>query len=182
MINLFKRKKKAKKDIFEKGNFNLNEIDIHDEYEYMVSLAYASPIVQTIYPACAACYGISEEKNITIEERTAYIGRRVKSHHTSILEHSNIVLQIYIAINTDKSYLYDYATTEKNKIASQIIDIDYLDQDILTSISEIRDVCRYLTIHTDNIIDKNDNPIYRLTIGGSVRGYRYIFENIKLGL
>lgn len=179
MLNLFRRKKKSKKNIFEQGDFNLNNINIYDHYEYMVSLAFASPMIDTIYPACASCYGISEEKNSTKEERLAYIGRRVKSRHTSILEHSNIVLQIHIALKPNEEYLYDYATREKNQVAAQIIDIDTTDQDLLTFVSEVRDVCRYLTIYTDNITDKNNNPIYRLTIGGSIRGYRYIFENIK---
>ena len=180
MINLFKRKKKAKKDIFEKGDFNIKEMDIYEDYPYVVSLVYMSPIVETIYPACASCYGISEEKNTTTEERIGYIGKRVKSHHTSILEHSNIVMQIHIALDPHKSnYAYDYITNEKSKVTSQIIDPGYTDKNILKALSEIRDICRYLTIHTDTITDKYDNPMLRLTIGGSIRGYRYIFENIK---
>ena len=180
MINLFKRKKKAKKDLFEQGDFNIKEMNINQDYPYVVSLTYMSPIVETIYPACASCYGISENKNTTTEERTAYIGRRVKSHHTSILEHSNIVIQIHIGLDVDKSnYVYDYITNEKNKVSAQIIDTGYTDVNILKALSEVRDVCRYLTIYTDNITDKYDNPILRITIGGSVRGYRYIFENIK---
>lgn len=177
MINLFKRKKKAKKDIFEKGNFNLNDVNIYDKHEYMVSLAYSSPMAYTIYPACAACYGIPEEKNSTVDEKIDYIGRRVKSHHTSILEHSNIVLQVFINLKINESCLYEYTKCNKN-INDDLIDFDYTNQDIITLTSEIRDVCRYLTIHTDTI-NEDGNSILRITIGGSIRGYRYIFENIK---
>lgn len=177
MINLFRRKK-AKKDIFEQGNFNIKDIKIEDERPYMVSLLYANDMANIIYPACAACYGISEDKNNKREERIEYIGRRVKSHHTSILEHSNLVIQIFIPLKNIDNLLksvFDY----NSNIEIELCSFDSTSQDIITLVSEITDVCRYLTKYTDIIQDKNNNPIMRLTIGGSIRGFRYIFENIE---
>lgn len=179
MINLFKRKKKAKKDIFEKGNFNLNNIDVLEEHELMVALLYANPMIETIYPACAACYGISEEKNSTIEEKVAYIGRRVKSRHTSILEHSNVILQAYIPLKDLSTSIFIEAAKHNDYIRAELSDISTSDQSIISMISEVRDVCRYLTIHTDTVYTENGVPIIRMTFGGSIRGYRYIFENIE---
>lgn len=178
MINIFRRKKKAKKDIFEQGNFNIGNIDVFEEHEYMVSLVYANDMVDTIYPACASCYGISEDKNTERSERIEYTGRRVKTAHTSILEHSNVLVQVFIPLmkvdNLSKTI------TKYNKhIKPELSDIGESEQDIITLISEVRDQCRYLTIYTDTIYDENNVPIIRMTIGGSVRGYRYIFENIE---
>lgn len=179
MINLFRRKKKAKKDIFEQGNFNMNNIDILEEHEFMTALVYASPMIHTIYPACAACYGISEEKNPTIEEKVAYIGRRVKSRHTSILEHSNVIVQAYIPLKELSTSIFIEAAKHNDYLSAELSDISTSDQSIISMISEVRDVCRYLTIHTDTIYTENGVPIMRMTFGGSVRGYRYIFENIE---
>lgn len=178
MINLFRRKKKAKKDIFEQGNFNITDINVLEEQEFLVSLLYAGPMVETIYPACASCYGISPEKNSTYEEKVEYIGRRVKSHHTSILEHSNIILQVFIPLKKTEN-LIDTVQKHNKNIKLELSDFSYSSQDIISMISEIRDTCRYLSICTDVIYDKEKNPILRMTFGGSVRGYRYIFENIK---
>lgn len=178
MFNLFRRKKKAKKDIFEQGNFNMNNIDILEEHEFMVSLLYANPMIETIYPACAACYGISEEKNKTVEEKVAYIGRRVKSHHTSILEHSNVVLQAFIPLRELNDSLFDKVVEHNKNIKSELTDVSNSDQCTMYLVSEVKDVCRYLTTHTD-VLDINDVPVMRITFGGSIRGYRYIFENIE---
>lgn len=178
MINIFKRKKKAKKDIFEQGNFNMTNIDILEQHEFLVSLLYANPMIDTIYPACASCYGISEEKNKTYDERIAYIGRRVKTLHTSILEHSNIVIQAFIPLKEVKDLTKSVTNFNKN-IKPELTDISDSQQDIISMISEVRDVCRYLTIYTDSITNEDGIPILRMTFGGSVRGYRYIFENIE---
>lgn len=178
MFNLFKRKKKIKKDIFEQGDFNMNDINVLEEHEFMVSLLYANPMINTIYPACAACYGISEEKNKTVEEKIAYIGRRVKSHHTSILEHSNVVLQAFIPLKELNDSLFDKISEYNKNIKSDLTDFSNSDQCTMYMVSEVKDVCRYLTTYTD-VLDINDVPVMRITFGGSIRGYRYIFENIE---
>lgn len=179
MINIFKRKRKPKKDIFEQGNFNIGEIDVLRKSEFMVSLVYANNMVNTIYPACASCYGISEDKNSEYKQKVDYIGRRVKTRHTSILEHSNIVIQVFIPLKNEKNDDLSETVRKYNKhIKPELSDISESGQDILSMIMEITDECRYLTTHSD-IICKDSDPILRITFGGSVRGYRYIFENIK---
>ena len=68
----------------------------------------------------------------------------------------------------------------EKEIKEELTDISQSDQDIITMISEVRDQCRYLSIYTDTIYTESDKtPILRMTFGGSVRGYRYIFENIE---
>lgn len=171
-------KKKAKKNIFEYGDFNMKNIDPLEQHEFLVSLLYASDFVDTIYPACAACYGISPEKNKEYSQRINYIGRRVKSLHTSILEHSNVVIQVFTPLK-DSENLFKSVTDFNKNINPNLCAVSFSDQDIITTISEVRDVCRYLTIETDTIADSKDNPILRMTIGGSIRGFRYIFENIR---
>lgn len=178
MINLFKRKKKTKKNIFEQGNFNITNIEIESTREYMVSLLYANDMTNIVYPSCAACYGISEDKNTKREERIEYIGRRVKTHHTSILEHSNIIIQAFIQLK-DIENLSNSIHTYNPNISLNLSEFKNTTQDIITLVSEVTDVCRYLTKYTDIIEDKNGIPIMRLTIGGSIRGFRYIFENIE---
>lgn len=177
-MKFFRRKKKAKKDIFNIEETNLKNIDVLEEHEFLVSLLYSSYSVDTIYPACASCYGISCDKNKEYEQRVGYIGRRVKSHHTSILEHSNIILQVFIPLKETEN-LFTTITDFNENIKPELCDLSFTNKDIITTISEIRDVCRYLTINTDTINDKNNNPILRMTIGGSIRGFRYIFEMIK---
>lgn len=177
MFSFLKKKKKAKKDIFEQGEFNLKNIDVLSSHRFMVSLLYANDFVNTIYPACASCYGISEDKNKEYNKRVSYIGRRVIAGHTSILEHSNVVVQAYIALNEEAkiSAAYDHNPF----IKSELTDYEDSTQDIISLVSEVRDVCRYLTIDTDYINDSDGNPIMKMTIGGSIRGFRYIYENIK---
>ena len=178
-MNIFKKKRKAKKDLFEKGNFNMNNIDVLEEHEFLVSLVYKNYSVGTIYPACASCYGISEDKNKEYEKRLGFIGRRVKALHTSILEHSNVVIQVFIPLKNIQGDLFNVVKRNNSHIKSELTDYSTSDQDIMSLVSEVRDVCRYLTIVTDTIKDENDTPVLRMTIGGSVRGFRYIFENIE---
>lgn len=178
-MRIFKRKKKAKQDLFEQGNFNIHNINIFEEHEFLVSLAYKSHAVDTVYPACASCYGISEDKNKEYEKRLGYIGRRVKSLHTSILEHSNVVIQVFIPLEKSTENLFDSVRANNKFIKNELIDYDTTDQDIISLVSEVRDVCRYLTIVTDTFKNSRDNHIMRMTIGGSIRGFRYIFENIE---
>ena len=176
-MKFFRRKKKAKKDIFEKGEFNLKNIDTLSSHRFMVSLLYANDFVNTIYPACASCYGISEDKNKDYDKKISYIGRRVAAGHTSILEHSNIVVQAYIALTEEDkiSAAYDHNPF----IKPELTDYDDSMQDIISLVSEVKDVCRYLTIYTDYFFDSEKNPIMKMTIGGSIRGFRYIYENIE---
>lgn len=176
--NLFRRKQKAKKDIFQQDETNLKNIDVLEEHEFLVALMYKSDAVDTIYPACASCYGISEEKNKKYEQRLGYIGRRVKSHHTSILEHSNVVIQVFVPLKNTEN-LFNTVMKFNDNIKPELCDMSTTDKDIMTTISEVRDVCRYLTIVTDTIKDNDNNPILRMTIGGSIRGFRYIFEMIE---
>ena len=61
MFKLFK--KKPKKDIFKTGEFNMNDINPFKEHEIITALIYSNDFVDTIYPACASCYGISKNKN-----------------------------------------------------------------------------------------------------------------------
>lgn len=61
-----------------------------------IKFIYMNDHVNTIYPACASCYNISKDKNIDREARLGYIGRRVVVDHTSILEHSNIIIEFKI--------------------------------------------------------------------------------------
>ena len=143
---LFKRK--AKKNIFEYGDFNMKNIDPLEQHEFLVSLLYASDFVDTIYPACASCYGISPEKNKEYSQRINYIGRRVKSLHTSILEHSNVVIQVFTPLK-DSENLFKSVTDFNKNINPNLCAVSFSDQDIITTISEVRDVCRYLTIETD---------------------------------
>ena len=178
MFNFFKRKRKPKKDIFEQGDINLTNIDVLEEHQFVTALLYMSDAVNTIYPACASCYNISEEKNKTYEERKDYIGRRVKAGHTSILEHSNILIQVYIPLKETEN-IYETAMEINEYIKPELCDIANSEQDIMSMVSEVRDVCRYLNIHTHTIKDTYNNPIMVMTIGGTIRGYRYIFESIK---
>lgn len=172
-------KKKPKKDIFEKGEFNMKNINVLEEHEFMTSLVYMNDIVNIVYPACASCYGISEDKNKTYSEKLNYIGRRVKAHHTSILEHTNVLIQVFIPLKQTKNLANTVIKKSNHIIKSELSDITTSDQDIISMISEVRDVCKYLNIHTDKIEDEDNNPILKMTIGGSIRGYRYIFERIE---
>lgn len=177
-MKLFKRKKKAKKDIFEQGEFNMHNINVFDEREFLVSLVFANNNINIIYPACASCYGLSKDKNKEYDKRLDYIGRRVKSGHTSVTEHSNVVIQIFIPLqNTDD--LFSEVKLNNEFIKAELSDLNTTDQDIISLISEVRDECRYLSIKTDTIFDQKKNAIMRMTIGGSIRGFRYIFESIK---
>lgn len=178
MFNFFKRKKKPEKDIFEIGDINLKNIDVLEEHQFLTALVYMSDAVDTVYPACASCYGISEEKNKTYEERLNYIGRRVRAKHTSILEHSNVIIQVFIPLK-ETERLYESIIEINSHIKPELCDISDSDQDIMTMVSEVRDVCRYLNINTTTIKDMDNNPILKMTISGSIRGYRYIFESIK---
>lgn len=178
MINLFKRKKKAKKNIFEQGNFNIQDIKIDDERPFMTSVLYANYMTDIIYPACAACYGISEDKYTKYEERLEYIKRRVKTKHTSILEHSNVIVQAFIPLKNIDNLVSSVLNYNSN-IEPELSDIDTTIQDIITLTTEVTDTCRYLTTDTEIIKDTNDVPIMKITIGGSIRGFRYIFENIE---
>ena len=178
MINLFKRKKKAKKDIFEQGDFNIGDIKIYDDRAFMSSVLYVNDMTNIVYPACAACYGISDDKNSTRNERLEYIGRRVKTKHTSILEHNNVIIQAFIPLK-DIDYIASSVLEYNPNIKTELSDVDTTTQDIITLVSEVTDVCRYLTKYTDIIKDKDGVPIMRLTLGGSIRGFRYIFENIE---
>lgn len=177
-MKLFKRKKKAKKNLFEVGDFNLKNENLLKETKFLVSLAYKSYSIDTIYPACASCYGISLEKNKEYKERLAYIGRRVKAFHTSILEHSNVVIQVYVPLEDNMNILYS-AKNENKYINDELIDINNSNQDILSMIFEVTDNCRYLTKKSNIVYDDKNSPMLKITIGGSIRGYRYIFENIK---
>ena len=177
-MRFFKRKKKAKQDLFKQGDFNIHNINVLKEYDFLVALIYKSYSIDTIYPACASCYGISEDKNKEYEKRLGYIGRRVKSLHTSILEHSNVILQVYIPIQ-DEVDIFKYAKDCNEYIHEELVDIASSNQDLISLISEVRDVCRYLTIKTNVVYDENNKCAIKMTIGGSIRGYRYIFENIK---
>lgn len=178
-MKLFKRKKKAKKDIFEQGNFNISDIKVDEDRPLMTSLLYANDFVNVVYPACAACYGISESKNKTREERIEYIARRVKTKHTSILEHGNVVVQAFIPIK-DVRNLAESVYLSNRFIQGELTDHVFNNtQDIITLTTEVFDQCRYLTHYTDIIEDENGGLIMRITFGGSIRGYRYIFENIE---
>ena len=177
---MFKKffKKKPKKNIFETGEFNMKNIDVLEEHVFLTSLVYINDIVNIVYPACASCYGISKDKNKTYEEKLNYIGRRVKTSHTSILEHSNVILQVFIPLKETKNLTKSVIKSNCN-IRLDLCDFSTSNQDIISMISEVRDVCRYLNIHTDTIKDEDGNPIMRMTIGGSIRGFRYIFEQIR---
>lgn len=177
-MNLFRRRKKAKKDIFEKGDFNIKDINVFEDCEFLVSLIYTNSNVNTIYPACASCYGLSKDKNKEYDKRLQYIGRRIKSDHTSVTEHSNVVIQVFIPL-LNTTNLFDSVKLNNENIKVELSDLSSTDQDIVTLLSEVRDVCRYLSIVTDTIKDKDSNPILRMTIGGSIRGFRYIFECIE---
>lgn len=59
-----------------------------------VNFIYCSNFLSTVFPACAACYGIKDSKYPKDKDKLDYIGRRVKSGHTSILEHSNVIIEI----------------------------------------------------------------------------------------
>ena len=170
MFNFLKKKRKPEKDIFKVGEFNMENINLSKSYNFITVFRYMNDVVNTVYPACASCYGIPKNKNTEYEQRLEYIGRRVKSYHTSILEHSNVVLQVYIPLEGGIEKV-----TTKHTNNEDILDISESAY-ILPMISEVRDACRYLTLYTDYIEDGN---IMRLTIGGSIRGYRYIFENIQ---
>lgn len=179
MFNFLKKKKKAKKDIFEQGDINLTNINTLEEHQFLTALLFKNDIVDIIYPACASCYGISEDKNKTYEQRLSYIGRRVKAKHTSILEHSNIIIQVFIPLQNTED-LYESVMEINPHIKPELCDVSDSEQDIMSMISEVRDKCRYLNIVTDIIKSPTDeSSILRMTIGGSVRGYRYIFETIE---
>lgn len=178
MINIFKKKKKPKKDIFEEGNFNIKNVDLLKSSEFMVSLIYANNMINTIYPACASCYGLSEEKNNKYSEKIDYIERRVKTRHTSILEHSNTIVQIFVPLTDSKDDLSERIRKYNKHIKPELSDISESEQNILSMITEVTDECRYLFNQSD-IIYKDSDPILRITLGGSIRGYRYIFENIR---
>lgn len=179
MFNFFKKNKKAKKDIFEKGDINLKNINVLEEHQFLTALLYTNDIVDTIYPACASCYGLSSEKNKSYEQRLSYIGRRVKTSHTSILEHSNIIIQVYIPLQ-EEAKLYEAAVELNEHIKPELCDIQNSEQDIISMISQVRDKCKYLNINSDIVRSlSTGNSIFRMTIGGSIRGYRYIFENIE---
>lgn len=175
MFKLFK--KKPKKDIFKTGEFNMNDINPFKEHEIITSLIYTNDFVDTVYPACASCYGISKDKNQEYNQKIGYIGRRVKSHHTSILEHSNILIQSFIPLKDTDTLGEDMFNYNKS-IKKDLCSIEFSSECIITEILEVRDLSRYLSVYTDIIPDRNGNPVLRMTFGGSIRGYRYIFENI----
>lgn len=179
MFKFFKKKEKAKKDIFEEGNINLTNINVLEEHQFLTALVFKNDIVNTIYPACASCYGISEEKNKTTEQRVDYIGRRVKAKHTSILEHSNVIIQVFIPLQETEN-LYETAMELNTHIKPELCDISDSEQDIMSLISEVRDRSKYLNIYTDILRSPTDGTsILRMTIGGTIRGFRYIFETIE---
>ena len=173
----FFKKKKAKKDLFEVGDFNLlSQTAVNSNRQFGVGLVYANDFVNTIYPACAACYSIKKEK--TYEEKIDYIGRRVKAKHTSILEHSNIIMQVYVPMTEDSDILYDILKANK-KAKYALTDITCTHhQNLLEMLSEFRDCCKYLSIDS-RVVNKEGYPVLLMTIGGSIRGYRYIYESIK---
>ena len=71
-MRFFKRKKKAKQDLFKQGDFNIHNINVLKEYDFLVALIYKSYSIDTIYPACASCYGISEDKNKEYEKHNNF--------------------------------------------------------------------------------------------------------------
>lgn len=79
-----------------------------------------------------------------IEKMAGYIERRVATGHESILEHSNV-------------------------ITYHIIPISYIED-----LTEVFDVCKYLTVKSRLINDE-----YHVLLGGSIRGYKHIFRYIK---
>lgn len=174
------RKNKPKKDLFEHGNFNISNLNLlSTENEFLVSLVYKNYSVDTIYEACASCFGISEERNKDYKSRLNYISRRVKTSHTSILEHSNIIIQAYIPIKRLDNDIYKSVKNINSNFKNDLSDYNTTNLNVITLVSEVKDVCKYLTTITDIRYDNKKNLIVVLTIGGSIRGYRYIFENIS---
>ena len=113
------------------------------------SLIYMNDGVRICSEACACCW----DKPIpeSYEEKVEYLGKRVKTGHTSILEHSNIII------------LVKFGT-------------DLIADDILSALDEIG-AAHYL--HCTMATDSKKVPY--LLIGGSYRGYDECFKNSKYG-
>ena len=85
-MGLFKRKKK--KAEVDSTSKNVN-------YEKLQSiLVYNNNYIDVVHNACKLCYKVKHEE--TFEDKCHYIGKRIKHGHESILEHSNIIMQIYL--------------------------------------------------------------------------------------
>jgi len=77
---------------------------VYDKY------IYSNNHIDIIHDTCRLCY--NGKKEATKEDKLAYIERRVKTGHESILEHSNIV--IYIAIEKDVDNLLELTEVIEN--------------------------------------------------------------------
>ena len=106
---------------------------------------YMNDGVRICSEACSCCWDKADPE--TYEEKVEYLGKRCKTGHTSILEHSNFVIHI--------------------KLDSDLTDGDV--RDILDTLCSAKYINGSVVRH-----DSNNN--LHLLIGGSYRGYEELFK------
>ena len=89
MRKIFRKNKKAF------SNYKMSETT---NYKGIMDIKfiYMNNHIDIIYPACASCYNIPKNKNVDRNSRIEYIRRRVAVDHTSVTEHSNIVIEFKV--------------------------------------------------------------------------------------
>ena len=134
---------KKRTSIFSKIFKKKEEIEsniTYNKYGYS-EVIYQNDHTVLVHDSCRICYNKVMEKSF--EERIKYIEDKVKLKHTSILEHSNVIMRLSL---TKEAY---------------------------PELAEVLSISKYLNV---KIVETEDR--IEILIGGSIRGYRHIIENI----
>lgn len=114
-----------------------------------VCVVLTNDAIQLCHEACKCCWG--KECEITEQKMCEYIGNRVKVGHESVLEHSNIVLEV-IATDESVKELQDFLYDEFNAL-------------------------KRLTVITSSIYSDDERSFL---IGGSIRAYKEMIRYIEI--
>lgn len=92
-MNFFKKEK----NVHMKAEHETVQIPSYDSNNIRVDFIYSNQYPRIISRACAVCWDKVPPNNT--EDQITYISKRIKTGHTSILEHSNIVMLAQAKLN-----------------------------------------------------------------------------------
>lgn len=145
-------KKKNEEKLKEEKISNTTEFLPTTKSTYIkADLIYQNNYVDICTSACAVCW--DKEIPTTFKERLDYLERRVKTGHTSILEHSNVVMEFHNLVSINDFTLINQAM-------------------------EFISAAKYLNVITKHEVDSNGVDVFHIITAGSIRGYHHILNTL----
>lgn len=175
-MNFFR--KNNEKKVVKASKNDIKPISIEDDpYVVAAQHIYSNDYLRIVANACSVCW--DKKPPISTEDRVNYIAKRVKTGHTSILEHSNIIMAV-TAIDSDRNV----NDVIKFISAAQYLHTKYYKKDdkfyllVGGSLRGYFDVFNKLITHTSRnlVVDAIINEMYK-------HSYRGLFEHyIEAGM